>query len=234
MHAHRGLISTRIRIDIRPCCFQDRAGPPWFSTVRTGRHTKEFHLTRYLVRIGLVVVVALTVIAIFHRYGSLGGDRCTVLGAGVASADEDCLHYDAVSQSWAEAQQQQLKFADATLTTGLLHTDTNGQNATVITSGSGGTEYELVMRYLAPYAGRQILDRPPGAQAAEHVEAKAAAAMRRDGETYGVLVINNPKGPCDYASGPGCDTVMELILPKGSEIVVWWPGGHHDIYSGRA
>jgi hypothetical protein len=55
--------------------------------------------------------------------------------------------------------------------------------------------------------------------------------MRQHGDTYGVLVINNTNGPCTYASKHGCDV---LILPKGSTMVVWWPGGHNEIYSGRA
>ena len=58
--------------------------------------------------------------------------------------------------------------------------------------------------------------------------------MRNNGDAYGVLVINNPDGPCRYASGPGgCDMAIQLILPVGSTIVVWWPGGNHKEYAGR-
>jgi hypothetical protein len=190
---------------------------------------------KFLVRIGLVIVVIVAVVAVFNRYRSAG--HCTVLGAGVAHADTetDCLHQDALSTSWAETQQRQMAAAGAPVTTGWLFTDTTGEDHTPIASGrEGSTAYSLVMQYLAPYAGGKIRDRPPGSQAAEHVEAKAAALMRNAGDTYGVVVINNPRGPCEYASGPGCDVVMELILPKGSEIVVWWPGGRHDIYLGEA
>jgi hypothetical protein len=58
--------------------------------------------------------------------------------------------------------------------------------------------------------------------------------MHHDRHAYGVLVINNDEGPCTWASGPGCVALIELILPKGSTMVVWWPGGHHEAFSGRA
>jgi hypothetical protein len=48
--------------------------------------------------------------------------------------------------------------------------------------------------------------------------------MREANMKFGVLVIN--KSPCTYASGVGCGVAMTLILPAGSTIVVWWPGGH--------
>jgi hypothetical protein len=55
-----------------------------------------------------------------------------VLGTGIAHADpnEDCLHQDAVSAKWATAQQQQLQLAGATVTMGLLYTETNGEDPT--------------------------------------------------------------------------------------------------------
>jgi hypothetical protein len=55
------------------------------------------------------------------------------------------------------------------------------------------------MTYLQVYSKSII--RGQVNQAAGHVEPKAAVLMRNDGESYGVLVINNPKGPCAYASG---------------------------------
>jgi hypothetical protein len=58
--------------------------------------------------------------------------------------------------------------------------------------------------------------------------------MRHDGDSYGVLVINNPDGPCPYVSDIGCEAAMRLILPKGSTIVVWWPGGKSKVFEGTA
>jgi hypothetical protein len=162
--------------------------------------------------------------------------NCTLLGTGIANADtnEDCLHQDAISAKWAEAQQQQLQLAGARVTTGLLYTETNGEDPTTITSGQSGTEFDLASQYLRAKAGSIIRDQPPGRQAAGHVEPKAAALMHHDRHAYGVLVINNDEGPCTWASGPGCVALIELILPKGSTMVVWWPGGHHEAFSGRA
>ncbi|HYS40155.1 MAG TPA: DddA-like double-stranded DNA deaminase toxin [Pseudonocardiaceae bacterium] len=41
-------------------------------------------------------------------------------------------------------------------------------------------------------------------------------------------------GPCRYVSGIGCAAAMRLILPKGSTLVVWWPGGKSKEYEGAA
>lgn len=118
---------------------------------------------------------------------------CAVLGAGVAHADEDCLHQDAISSKWAEAQQQQLMVAGAAVTTGLLYTDSNGEDPTTLTSEESGDAFALAWQYLQPAS--IIKGQPLGSkQAAGHVEPKAAALMRYAGETYGVLVINNPAG----------------------------------------
>ena len=161
------------------------------------------------------------------------GKTCTVLAAGVAHADEDCLHQDAISSGWAAAQQQQLTMAGATITTGLLYPDSNGEAPTMLTSEESGDAFTLAWQYLQPVS--IIRGQPLGSrQAAGHVEPKAAALMRHAAETYGVLVINNPAGPCPYVSGIGCELAMQLILPKGSKIVVWWPGGQHKTFEGMA
>jgi hypothetical protein len=57
------------------------------------------------VRVGLVIAVVLVVVTVFNRYH---GQNCQMIGMGVAHADEDCLHQDAISTRWAEAQQRQL------------------------------------------------------------------------------------------------------------------------------
>jgi hypothetical protein len=90
----------------------------------------------------------------------------------------------------------------------------------------------VVVVVVAVYPRSVVGGQPPGKQVAGHVEAKAAALMRYAEDRYGVLVINNPAGPCPYASNIGCENAMRLILPKGSTIVVWWPGGHHREYGG--
>lgn len=57
--------------------------------------------------------------------------------------------------------------------------------------------------------------------AASHVEIKAAVRMRDVGETQGVLVINNPTGPC--VGILSCGAALDRVLPPGSTLVVWWP-----------
>jgi hypothetical protein len=103
-----------------------------------------------------------------------------------------------------------------------------------IQTGESGHAFDLVVRYLQAYPPSIIRDQPKGQQAGGHVEAKAAALMRQVEQTTGVLVINNPEGPCGYASGAGCAVIMQLILPTGSSVVVWWPGGRYARYEGRA
>jgi len=75
---------------------------------------------KLIVRVGLVIAVVVVVVAVFRSYH---GKNCQIIGMGVADADEDCLHQDAISTNWAEAQQQQLKMAWAPVTTGLLYTE---------------------------------------------------------------------------------------------------------------
>lgn len=147
---------------------------------------------KLIVRVGLVIAVVVVVVAVFHSYH---GKNCQTIGMGIAQADEDCLHQDAISTNWAEAQQQQLAMAWAPVTTGLLFTEANGENPTTLTSGQSGEVFDLALQYLQSNS-RQ----PQGSrQAAGHVELQAAALMHRDGETYGVLVINS--APCTYAPG---------------------------------
>lgn len=130
---------------------------------------------------------------------------------GIDDAAEDA--------AWAADRIASIK--DDLITTGLLH-DEDGTEVR-IESGESGHAFERAWEYLQPYAGKQITDQPAGKQAAGHVETKAAALMRDAEQTTGVLVINNPDGPCTYVSGAGCLTAIRLILPKGSSLVVWWP-----------
>jgi SCP1.201-like deaminase len=185
---------------------------------------------KLIVRVGLVIAVVVVVVAVFHSYHR----NCQTVGMGVADADEDCLHQDAISTGWAEAQQQLLAMSWAPVTTGLLFTEATGEDPITLTSGQSGEEFQLALQYLQTYPSSVVKDRPQGQQAAGHAEAKAAALMRHDGDSYGVLVINNPDGPCPYVSDIGCEVAMRLILPKGSTLVVWWPGGKSEVYEGTA
>src|SRR6266568_1295027 len=179
-------------------------------------------------KLAALVVAAVIVIQVGKIIAAHGGSACGTASGAMAHADtgDNCLHQEAGSSSWAEAQQRQM--AGATVTTGLLYTDANGSNPTTLTSGESGEAFELAWQYLRANASSIIRDLPPGQQAAGHVETKAAALMRHNEDTYGVLVIHNDEGPCTWASGPGCVALIDLILPKGSTMVLWWPGGHHE------
>ncbi|HEX4701798.1 MAG TPA: hypothetical protein VH352_06695 [Pseudonocardiaceae bacterium] len=61
------------------------------------------------------------------------------------------------------------------MTTGLLYTTNSTDPNPPISSGETGHAFDIAKQYLQPYAGKQIIDRPPGHQAAGHVEAKATA-----------------------------------------------------------
>ena len=188
-------------------------------------------MLKLIVRVGLVIAVVVVVVTVFHSYH---GKNCQIVGMGVADADEDCLHQDAISTGWAESQQRLLAMSWAPVTTGLLFTEANGENPTTLDSGESGEEFQLALQYLQSYPAADVGGKPQGQQAAGHAESKAAALMRRDGDTYGVLVINNLDGPCRYVSGIGCAAAMRLILPKVSTLVVWWPGGKSKEYEGTA
>lgn len=178
-----------------------------------------------LFKLAAIVAAVVIVIQIGRNLSGHTSLTCGLSGAGVAHADtSDCLdlHNAAVDPAWAAQQQQRL--TGSALTTGLLYTTSSADPSPPIKSGETGHAFDIAVLYLQPYAGKQIIDRPPGHQAAGHVEAKAAALLRAATRKFGVLVINN--SPCTYASGVGCDVAMTLILPIGSSIVVWWPGGH--------
>lgn len=63
-----------------------------------------------------------------------------------------------------------------------------------------------------------------------HVEAHAAAVMRRDRLTEGTLHIN--RIPC--AGVRGCDAMLPRMLPEGARLHVLGPGGFSRTYTGVA
>lgn len=178
-------------------------------------------------RLVAIVIAVVVLTLIYTRYHDVGGQQCQVLGAGVAHADmtEDCLHQNARSATWANAQQTMMMMNDAPETTGMLFTDPNGTDSTMIRSGKLGPGYALALGHLTG-PGRQ--------QAAEHVEPQAAALMRDAGTKFGVLVINNDDGLCSYVMRVGCQVVVGRILPSGSTMVVWAPQGDPISITGSA
>lgn len=192
-----------------------------------GFNTLGVTLRKFMLGVGLAALVWVFVVP-----SCSDGFGCAAAGSQTTLADaSDCpenLQEAAQDSEWAAERMRTI--ADDGITTGLLY-DEDG-NEERITSGRGGA-YGSVLAYLQPYGGSLLRDRPPGSQVAEHVEAKAAAVLRDAEQTNGVLVINNPDGPCGYASGIGCIAAVELILRSGATMDVWWPQGHQR-YTGRA
>lgn len=184
-------------------------------------------------RVVLVVVVVLGLWFVISHYHGNNQFGCQIDPTAAHADDSSCpasLGQAADDARWAAARIATI--IGEHVTTGLLY-DEDGTEEKIV-SGRADSAYRSVVRYLAPYPSTVIRDRPKGADAAGHVEPKATAIMRDSGSTFGVLVINNPAGPCTYASGQGCAAIMQLILPTRSTIVVWWPGGGHGTFRGRA
>lgn len=62
-----------------------------------------------------------------------------------------------------------------------------------------------------------------------HVEAHAAAVMRRDGLDEATLAIN--RTPCPGRTG--CDAMLPRMLPPGAQLHVYGPDGVRKTYTGR-
>lgn len=173
-------------------------------------------------------IIALAVLAwIFVVPSCSAKFGCEAAGATAHAASEDCpssLRAAAGDPEWAAARIASI--ATEPITTGLLYDDDGTEIE--IDSKQSGEHFDLALSYLRPMLGNAAR------QAAGHVEPKAVALMRNGEQAYAVLVINNPQGPCGYTGGIGCERLAELMLPAGSELVVWWPGGNHRTLTGKA
>lgn len=135
----------------------------------------------------------------------------------------DSLGGAATDAEWAADRIESLRGKDAKLTTGLFF-DADGAEQTI---DSGYDEDADLAEQDLRDAGVEF---PPVGRypAAAHVETKIAALMRENGITFGVVVINNPRGPCgaDPTSERrfSCGVAVPAILPAGSTLAVWFPG----------
>jgi len=140
-----------------------------------------------------------------------GGDACP---DSIAAAAGDA--------EWAADRIASLRQADAKVTTGLFY-DADGAEHTV--RSGRDSDAERADRALAD-AG-VTMPRAGPHPAASHVETKIAALMRENAITYGVVVINNERGPCGTdpeALEPfSCGVVIPAILPTGSTLAIWSP-----------
>ncbi|MGB3445050.1 MAG: DddA-like double-stranded DNA deaminase toxin [Actinophytocola sp.] len=134
----------------------------------------------------------------------------------------DSLEGAATDAEWAADRIESLREKNAKVTTGLFY-ETDGIQHTY---SSGYDEDSDLAEQALRDAG---VDFPPVGRhpAAAHVETKIAALMRENGITYGVVVINNDRGPCgaDPTSERrfSCGVSVPAILPAGSTLAVWFP-----------
>ncbi len=187
-------------------------------------------LGRLFGRLVLVVVVVVGLYFIISHYHG-GTDRfgCqSSAGAAMAHADSNgCpANIGAAADDAQWAADRLATIANAKQTTGLFY-EADGTETKVIS----GRE-DISTRIDAFLRSSGTVRMPPAGQhpAATHVEAKVAMTMREQDVSRGVLVINNPTGPCPGAYS--CTQVLDVLLPSGATLVVWWPGGQHRTFTG--
>jgi hypothetical protein len=140
------------------------------------------------------------------------GDCPTSIGA----ADGDA--------QWAANRWATIK--DTKVTTGLFYDQDGAEHTYVSGEDSDATHAADVLRQVGAAAS------PIGTYpAASHVEMKAAVGMRDAGESQGVIVINNPGGPCP--GDMGCAAAVPRVLPRGAALVVWWRNSSGTMQSRR-
>jgi hypothetical protein len=186
---------------------------------------------RLIGRAVLVVVVMLGLCYVWSHY--LGGKSlfgCGASGMGVAHAASDhCPHnmQQAVTDpTWADARLATI--AHDKLTTGLFYEVDGTEHR--FTSGPGdiANRTDALLRTSGAVAMPAVGQHP----AATHVETIVAMTMREQNVGQGVLVINNPRGPC--AGAYSCTQVMDVVLPAQASLTVWWPGGKTMTFTGRS
>ena len=174
---------------------------------------------------GRLVLIALVVFGlwyVFSHYRGAANFGCNVAAGDVAhAATGGCP--DSVAQAdsnaqWAGTRIDTIK--DERVTTGLFY-DEDGHEHKYDSSQNSDSDTALqVGRQLGvfPKVGRPSV--------VDHVEVKVAAVMRSTGVTTGVLVINNPAGPCARAGisvePMSCLASMPRVLPPAATLVVWW------------
>lgn len=186
--------------------------------------------------IGWAVMVAVVVVmakscgfGLFDGGTRFGCEAAGSAGPVVYAASDDCpssIEDAATNARWAANRIAEI--AGEHDTTGVLY-DSDG-HSTTFTSNESDDAFQLALEYLSPILGGESYAK----QAAGHVETKAAAAIRQRDQTFAVLVINHTKGPCDWASRLGCQQLVPLMLPTGTTLVVWSPGGKRMQFSGEA
>lgn len=178
--------------------------------------------------LGRVLLAALVVFGVWYAFSHYAGNTkfgCQVAGA-VAHADSgDCpTSIGAADAQWAAGRWATIK--DAKVTTGLFYDQDGAEHTYVSGEDSEAAHGADILREVGAAAS------PIGTYpAASHVEIKAAVGMRDAGERQGVIVINNPGGPCP--GNIGCAATVPRVLPRGAALVVWWRNSNGTMQSRR-
>lgn len=175
---------------------------------------------------GRLVLIAVVVFGIWYVLGHYHGASrfgCSASDAVAHADSSDCpanIGAAASDRQWAANRYQTIK--DQPVTTGQFY-DQDGTETT-FTSGEDSDADRL--NQILHAAGVAFPRRSTVHPASSHVETKAAARMRDNNVTNGVIVINNAGGVCGVdGTGPyGCAQVLPVVLPHGATLVVWWPG----------
>jgi hypothetical protein len=184
--------------------------------------------------VGRIVLVAVVVLGLYYVWSHYTGAKtdfgCELSGVGMAHAESDqCplgIEQAASDPIWSAARLATI--AHDKVTTGLFYEVDGTEHR--FTSGPD----DLANRVDSFVRASGVVAMPAVGQhpAATHVEAKVAMTMREQNVGRGVLVINNPRGPCTGAYS--CTQVIGVLLPAGSSLTVWWPGGRTMTFSGRS
>jgi hypothetical protein len=150
---------------------------------------------------------------------------CEASSGDVAHADSNSCPTDVSAADndvgWAAARYSAIR--DKKVTTGLFYdVDGNEHDFTSGEDGDAGRANQILRD-----AGVAFPRRATVHPAAAHVETKAAARMRDNSISQGVMVINNMRGVCgadDDNGAYGCAQILAEVLPARATLVVWWPG----------
>jgi Double-stranded DNA deaminase toxin A len=138
--------------------------------------------------------------------------------AGTGEGCPDSLGEAAKDERWLRDRIESI--SDRPITVGMVY-DEDGEPSTFVSGQDDAAK-------TAVEVGHEVgAFPPPGSPfTTDHVEVKAAAAMRRADVKRAILVINNPEGPCgldDARARPyTCDTLVPKLLAPGATLTVFW------------
>ncbi len=175
--------------------------------------------------LGRLVLIALVVFGLWYVIGHYHGATkfgCQASGSVAHAANSDCPASIGAADNdaqWAAGRLAAIK--GERLTTGLFY-EVDGHETRYTSEQDSDSDNALRTGQQAgvfPSKGRPNV--------VDHVEVKAAAAMRSANVSSGVLVINFPGPPCgETPGGPiqplSCSAIVPRMLSPGATLVVWW------------